>query len=38
MQNQSKEDILVSIGYIETQLKDSQTIKSDINQLIEDTK
>ena len=35
--NQSKEDVLVSIGYIETQLKDSQTIKSDINQLVEDT-
>ena len=35
--NQSKEDILVSIGYIETQLKDSETIKSDVNQLIEDT-
>ena len=35
--NQSKEDILVSIGYIATQLKDSQTIKSDINQLVEDT-
>ena len=35
--NQSKEDILVSIGYVETQLKDSQTIKSDMHQLIEDT-
>ena len=35
--NQSKEDVLVSIGYIETQLKDSETIKSDINQLVEDT-
>ncbi len=35
--NQSKEDILISIGYIETQLKDSETIKSDINQLVEDT-
>jgi len=35
--NQNKEDILVSIEYIETQLKDSETIKSDINQLVEDT-
>jgi len=35
--NQNKKDILVSIEYIETQLKDSQNIKSDINQLVEDT-
>ena len=35
--NQNKEDVLVSIEYIETQLKDSETIKSDINQLVEDT-
>ena len=35
--NQNKEDVLVSIEYIETQLKDSETIKSDIDQLVEDT-
>lgn len=35
--NQNKEDVLVSIEYIETQLKDSETIKSDINQLVEET-
>ena len=35
--NQNREDILLSIKYIETQLNDSQNIKSDINQLVEDT-
>jgi len=35
--NQNREDILVSIEYIEMQLKDSQTIKSDITQLVGDT-